>query len=136
MDQKGQISIEFVLIVAFMLVLVLLVASYVGEQNELNTVVSAARSGAMDATTSLTLINRNMIPKRVNDVMMIGNGHDLTVQINISGPLSGSQVESIINGTLNSIAAQGYTLNNSGTTNTLSDDFILTSRHKYNVTVI
>jgi uncharacterized protein (UPF0333 family) len=135
MDQKGQISIEFVLIIAFMLVLVLLVASYAGEQNELNTVLSAARSGATDAITNLDLVNRTMIPERVNDIRTIGSGHNLTIQINISGPLSGYQTESIINGTLNSIVAQGY-IRNTNSTSTSTDDFILTSRHRYNVTII
>ncbi len=136
MDQKGQISIEFVLVIAFMLVLVLMVASYVGSENELNTVLSAARSGATDAVTSLAITNRSVIPERVDDIKTIGSGHDLTIQINMSGPLSADQKDIVINGTLNSIAAQGYTINTNGTNNTSLDDFILTGRHKYTITIV
>lgn len=127
MDQKGQISIEFVLIIAFMLVLVLLVASYVGEQNELNNVLSAARVGASDAATNLSLLNRSMTPVRVDDIFTTGSGQNLTITIQIDGSISDYQNQTIVNGTLSSIAAQGYTL---------TGNRVITSRHVYNVTLI
>ena len=46
MDFRGQISAEYILMVGFMLIIVLVVASSLGEQNELNIAMAAARSGA------------------------------------------------------------------------------------------
>jgi uncharacterized protein (UPF0333 family) len=135
MDQRGQISIEFVLVVAFMLVIVLLVGSYIGEQSELNTVTAAARNGAMEASTDLALLNRNMEPLRVNDVKMNGSGQTLTLLINVSGPISNTANSTIFNSTINSIAAQGYTIDVQNTTN-LFDDVVVTSRHIYSVVIV
>ena len=135
MDQKGQISIEFALIIAVMLVLVLLIASYAGTENESNTILSAARSGAMNATTNAVLLNRSAEPTRVDNIQLInGTGSDLIISINLS--TVPSNTTSILNSTLNSIAAQGYTINNAGTPNDPSDDYITTSRHKYTVTIV
>jgi uncharacterized protein (UPF0333 family) len=135
MDQRGQISIEFVLVVAFMLVIVLLVGSYIGEQSELNTVTAAARNGAMEASTDLALLNRNMEPLRVNDVKMNGSGQNLTLLINVSGPISNNANITIFNSTINSIAAQGYTIDVQNTTK-LFDDVVVTSRHRYSVVIV
>lgn len=135
MDTKGQISIEFILVVAFMLVIVLLIGSYIGGENESSSVLSAARSGAAGAVSNLTFLNESTEPVRVDDMRIIGTGHDLTIQINISGPLSVNQTQYVLNGTLNSIAAQGYTRNDAGTS-TVSDDYITTNRHKYTVTLV
>ena len=134
MDTKGQISIEFILVIAVMLVLVLLIGSIAGGENESNNVLSAARSGATNAVSDLSFLNESMEPVRVNDMKVIGTGHDLTIQINVSGPLSVNQTESVINGTLNSIATQGYTHSDAGTPD-ISDDYITTSTHKYTVTI-
>jgi uncharacterized protein (UPF0333 family) len=135
MDQRGQISIEFVLVVAFMLVIVLLVGSYIGEQSELSTVTAAARNGAMEAATDLALLNRNMEPLRVNDVKMNGSGQNLTLLINVSGPISNNANRTIFNSTIQSIAAQGYTIDVQNTTN-LFDDVVVTSRHRYSVVIV
>lgn len=135
MDQRGQISIEFVLVVAFMLVIVLLVGSYIGEQSELSTVTAAARNGAMEAATDLALLNRNMEPLRVNDVRMNGSGQNLTLLINVSGPISNNANIKIFNSTIQSIAAQGYTIDIQNTTD-LFDDVVVTSRHRYSVVIV
>lgn len=50
MDPKGQISAEYVLVMGFMLIIVLVFASFLGEQNELNMAMAAARSGAEEGT--------------------------------------------------------------------------------------
>ena len=138
MDQKGQISIEFALIIAIMLVLVLLIASYAGAENESNVVLSAARSGAMNATTNAVLLNSSVEPTRVDDIQLInGTGQDLIISINLSTvPPDTNYSNSILNSTLNSIAAQGYTRINS--TNPETDplnDYISTSRHTYHVEI-
>lgn len=48
MDVKGQISAEFVLVIGLVLIIVLGIVSFLGEDNELNQVMSAARSGAIE----------------------------------------------------------------------------------------
>ena len=132
MDKRGQISLEFVLIVAFMLVLVLLVGSYVGDQNEANMVSAAARSGAIDAASSALLLNRSMEPVRVTGMQLSGSGQNITILIDISGSISSNTNQTIASKTLQSIAAQGFTLN---TTNA-SNQFVVTSRHIYKVLII
>lgn len=136
MDQSGQISIEFILVIALMLVIVLLVGSYIGDNNEISTVTTAARSGAMDSVTNLAVLNRSMEPIRVNDVRMTGSGQNLTLLINLSGPVSTNTNATIFNATLQSIAKLGnYTIDTRNATN-LFDDIVVTSRHSYSVVIV
>jgi len=135
MDQRGQISIEFVLVAALMLVIVLLVGSYIGDQNEINTVTAAARTGAMDAATDLALLNRNIEPLRVNDVRMNGSGQNLTLLINVSGPISNNANRTIFNSTIRSIASQGYTIDVRNVTD-IFDDVVVTGRRTYGVVIV
>lgn len=136
LDQKGQISIEFVLVVGIILVLVLVFAPYIGAQSELNAVSAAARSGAMNATSEIVFLDSSAEPVRVNDIKLIGSGQNLTIQMHLSRSISGNQPETIMNGTLRSIVAQGYTRDDSGTTDTSLDDIIVTGRHNYKVTLV
>lgn len=48
MDAKGQISVEFVLLIGLILLIVMGIASFFGEDNELNQAMTVARSGAID----------------------------------------------------------------------------------------
>ncbi len=136
MDQKGQISLEFVLVIAFMLVIVILMGSYISDSNEINTVTTAARTGAMDSVTNLTILNRNMDPIRVNDIRMTGNGQNLTLLINLSGPVSNNANITIFNAVINSIANVGkYQINTVDSGNPF-DDVVITSRHTYSVVIV
>ncbi|MGZ7118805.1 MAG: hypothetical protein ACXVH2_03790 [Methanobacterium sp.] len=136
MDQRGQISIEFVLVIAFMLVIVLLIGSYIGDNNEINTVTTAARTGSMDAVTNLTILNRNMDPIKVNDVRTTGNGQNLTLLINLSGPISNNANITIFNAAIQSMANVGqYAINTSNSTNPF-DDVVVTSKHRYSVVIV
>ncbi len=47
-DFKGQITTEYLLFAGFTLILVLFLLSYLGDENELNVAMSAARSGALE----------------------------------------------------------------------------------------
>ena len=47
MEIKGQVSIELILIIGFILLIVLGIASFIGNDNELNQAMAAARSGAV-----------------------------------------------------------------------------------------
>lgn len=122
MDQKGQISIEFVLILAIMLVIVITVTSYVGEQNELSAVSLAAREGATNAITNLSLLNRSIAPVRVEGINTVSNGRNITLIVHVSGPLN----QNITGSILSSIAAQGYNVTNGN---------IITGRHSYTINV-
>lgn len=137
MDQRGQISIEFVLVMSLMLVIVLLAGSYASEQNEINTVTAAARTGSMDAVTNLALLNVNMEPIRVEDIRMNGSGQNLTLLINVSGPISTNANRTIFNAAIHSILNlnQGYTLDQRNLTN-IYDDVVVTSRHNYGVVIV
>ncbi|MEN4005841.1 MAG: pilus assembly protein [Methanobacteriaceae archaeon] len=128
MDQRGQISIEFVLVVALMLPIVLLVGSYIGDQNEINTVTTAARTGAMDAVTDLAILNRSMEPLRVKDVRMSENGQNLTLLINVSGPISDSANRTILNASIQSIAAQ--------VGRNVTNNVVVTGRRTYSVEIV
>ena len=52
MEIKGQISIELILIIGFILLIILLIGSFVGTDNELNQAMSAARSGAIEGANT------------------------------------------------------------------------------------
>ena len=52
MDIKGQISIEIILILGFVLIIILGIASFVGEDTELNQAMAAARSGAINGANT------------------------------------------------------------------------------------
>jgi len=137
MEQKGQISIEFVLIIGLMLVIVLAIAGYAGYANENNAIAAAAREGATNASSNIVLLNRSMVPIKVEDISLIGSGHNLTIQIDISGTISSSQNKTIVDSTLNSIVAQGYIrVNNTNSSNSPYADYIVAKWHNYNITLV
>ena len=127
MDQRGQISLEFVLILALMAVIVSAIGWYVGNANEMNVISSAVRSGADNATTTMALLNRSMPPVRVEDISTVGSGQNITLQVDISGSLSNSQNLNITSSILSSIAAQGYTVTNTS---------IVTAKHTYTLKIV
>ncbi len=52
MEIKGQISLELILLIGFIIVLILGIASFLGNDNELNQAMSAARSGATEGANT------------------------------------------------------------------------------------
>ena len=52
MEIKGQISIELILIIGFILLVILGIGSFIGTDNELNQAMSAARSGAIEGANA------------------------------------------------------------------------------------
>ncbi|MEN6551333.1 MAG: class III signal peptide-containing protein [Methanobacterium sp.] len=127
MDRRGQISLEFVLILALMAVIVGAIGWYAGNANEQNVITSAVRSAADNATTTLAMLNRSMKPVRVEDIATITNGTKITLQIDISGSPSANQTQTITSSILSSVAAQGYNV----TSNT-----IVTNKHVYTIKVV
>ncbi|MBI5680743.1 MAG: hypothetical protein HZC47_07625 [Methanobacterium sp.] len=134
MDQRGQISIEFVLIIAFMLILVLVFAGYIGDAMELNSVSAAARYGATNTISDLVFLNRSVEPFRVTDVQILGSGQNLTIQINVDKTLQPAANLTIFNGALHSVANLGYTID----VRTLDpyDDVVVSNRHQYSITIV
>lgn len=52
-DSRGQLSAEFVLIIGLMLVIVIVAANFIGPSVEENQVMSAARSGFINASNQM-----------------------------------------------------------------------------------
>lgn len=52
MEIKGQVSIEFILIIGFILILILGIGLLIGNDNELNQAMTAARSGATEGANT------------------------------------------------------------------------------------
>ena len=59
MDQRGQISIEYILLVAIVLVIVVIFGLIITDQNEQNNVASAVQLGAANATAIVFSDNSN-----------------------------------------------------------------------------
>lgn len=126
MDNKGQLSAEYILIVAFILAVVLIVAVYVSDQSEQNTIATASRLGAANASAEIGIMNRNVTPIRVAKIDMT-SGTNINITIYLSNSIiSTDQQQSIIAGVAQSIEASGYSVNNQGNNLTLN-----TSRHNY-----
>jgi len=134
MNDRGQISAEYILMLGFLIVVILLVASYAGEQNEQNSVASSVRQGASSAVTDLSILNRTLQPVRVNGVNMT-SGTDIIITINLSdSSLNLQQKATILQGSKSSLEGQGFTVTENG--NPVQNLTFNTSRHNYLVKVV
>lgn len=121
MDHRGQISIEFVLILAIMAIIVGAIGWYVGNSNEQSVISSAVRSSADNAAATYSLANESITPLRVENINTNTNGTNITLNVHISGSNS-NQNQEITNSILSSIASQGYSVTCSS---------IVTNKHIY-----
>lgn len=112
MDVKGQLSAEFILIMGFMLVIILLFAAVIGPQIEQNSVMSAARDGASNALSIIVSNNSSVPPLRVTSMNVIG-GQSKTVQIKLSGMIPSNYNATVIDLVVTNVVNQGYTKINS-----------------------
>lgn len=129
MDQRAQISAEFILFVAIVLAVVLVFAVVVSDQSEMNSIATAAREGAANATAQISILNASMTPVRVTNISMTNmtGGYNVTIVINLSNPgLSAAQKDIILGGAMQSINSTGY----QSITNTVT-----TSKHNYTISV-
>lgn len=127
MDSRGQLSAEYILIVGFLLLIILLIAVYVSDQTEQNTIATAARLGAVNTSAEIGIMNRSITPIRVTKVNMTG-GTNITITIFLSNTaLSLNQNQTILAGVEQSIAEQGFTVQNNAGNNLTID----TSKHDY-----
>jgi uncharacterized protein (UPF0333 family) len=133
MDSRGQLSAEYILLVGFVLAVVLIFAWYVSDQSEQNTIATAVRVGASNASAEIGIMNTTTMPIRVNKVDMT-SGEKINITIFLSNTaLSPQQRQTILGGVEQSIESAGYTVNSqidpvSNTVNTLTID---TSKHDY-----
>lgn len=125
MDVRGQISIEFLLILGFIMVIVLIVASLAGPQIEQNSITSAAREGASNALYELSSTNANMTPTRITKLIVTGNDNK-TIQIQFSNALPSDFEPIVLNKTIESILNQtGFTFVNNTTVKGSSDYYTI-----------
>ncbi len=135
MDQKGQISAEYILLVFGLIIVIMLVfAVAVTNESELNTVTTDARMGADNGTTQLSIMDPNMSPVRVTGLSM-NNTNDnntyMSITINLSGSITSAQktilMSSVMN-SMNSLISQGYTVSD-------SSDTVTSAKHVYNISI-
>lgn len=130
MNDRGQISAEYILMLGFIIVVVILIATYAGEQNEQNTVAAAVRDGASNSSAELSILNKTLQPVRVTSIDTT-SGDPITITIHISNnAIIQTQKQLILQGSQKSLEGQGFTVNNQG--NYL---LLTTGRHNYNITV-
>ncbi len=107
MDQKAQISAELILFAGLMLVIVLVFATVVANESEMNMVATAARIGADNGTTQLSILNPTMSPVRVTKIYM---NSTYGITITLSGTVTSAQNTTLITSVMNSMQAQGYSV--------------------------
>lgn len=116
MDVRGQISIEFLLILGFIIVIVLVVASIAGPQIEQNSISSAVREGSSNALYELSSTNTSFTPNRVTRINMSGSGNITYIKVQFSNPLPSNYQSFVLNQTMQSVLNQsGFTMINSTT---------------------
>ncbi|AIS32208.1 class III signal peptide-containing protein [Methanobacterium formicicum] len=134
MDSKGQLSAEYILMLGFVLLIVLAVAFYAGNENEQNSISSATRSGATNATTALSVTTPGMLPVRVESIEMSGTGN-ITLLIKLSN--KNAQIQNItLTGVYNSLTSQGYSpLKNIDSNEIIQNLNLNTSKHNYTISL-
>lgn len=115
MDIRGQMSIELLLILGFILIIVLMVASLAGPLIEENSITSAARQGASNALYEITSSNVNVPPTRVTKLNVTG-ADNVTIKVMFSNNIPANYTPFILNKTMQSILNQsGFTMVNNTT---------------------
>ncbi len=132
MDQRGQISVEFVLLAAIIMLVVIAFGVVIVNESELNSVASAVKIGAENGTTYASIINPNIQPVRVTSVEMnkINDTDDINITVNFSNSVDSIR-DSILTSIKNSLNSSGYPTEYTGG-GTLN---LETNRHKYTITL-
>ena len=136
MDQRGQISVEYILLVAIILFVVLIFASIVINGNEENNVASAVQLGASNATANMVFTNTSQPPVKVTNVNMtnINNSTQVNVVIHFSGPISNPVP--VFNSIINSLNSSGFNnITQNSTALTLTTQSGSGIRHIYIITL-
>ncbi|MDO9627363.1 MAG: pilus assembly protein [Methanobacteriaceae archaeon] len=116
MDVRGQISIEFLLILGFIMVIVLAIASLAGPQIEKNSITSAAREGASNSLSEISSTNPSFTPNRVTKMNMTDAGNVTYIKFQFANTLPANYKSLVLNQTMQSILNQaGFTFINNTT---------------------
>ncbi|UTB32835.1 MAG: class III signal peptide-containing protein [Methanobacterium sp. ERen5] len=136
MDQRGQISIEYVLLVSIVLIVVVIFGLIITDQSEQNNVASAVQLGASNASANLVFANNSQSPVKVTNVAMTNTGQNINVVVHFSRSVADQQA-TIIASIVQSLKSSGYTnvsYTTSSATLTTSTN-ALGTRHIYNITL-
>ena len=107
MDQRAQISVEYILLVAIILLVVLIFASIAFSENENNDVASAVQLGANNATANMVFTNTSQAPVRVTSVNMTNSSStQYNIVIHFSGHVSNPTL--VFNSIINSLNTAGF----------------------------
>jgi len=134
MDQRAQISIEYILLVSIILLIIIVFALVITDQSEQNNIATAVQLGASNATANITLTNTSQSPVQVTEVTMSNGTTNQSVTINMTVHFSRSvttQQATILSSIATSLQSSGY--NNS----VISGGSLplITSKHIYNITL-
>lgn len=105
-DGQGQISAEFILIISFIVIIILIFASSIDPQIEENNIIAASREGASAAVSELAYSNASMEPIRLERILSTG-GKNKNVTLIFDRPLPENYKSFIINRTIGSILEIG-----------------------------
>lgn len=136
MDQRGQISIEYVLLVSIVLIIVVIFGLIITDQSEQNNIATAVQLGATNATANLVFGNSSQSPVKVTNVAMTGTGQNINVVVHFSRPVTDQQ-STVIASIVKSLNSSGFT-NVSSTSNSVTVTTSATStgtHHVYNITL-
>jgi uncharacterized protein (UPF0333 family) len=122
MDQRGQISIEYVLLVSIVLIIVVVFGLIITDQSEQNNVASAVQLGASNATANLVFGSSSQSPVKVTNVAMTGSGQNISVVVHFSRSVTDQQ-STIIASIVKSLNSSGFT----NVTSTTSSATVTTS---------
>ncbi len=134
MDQRAQISVEYILLVAIILAVILVFALIITNQNEQNIVATAAQLGASNATANMAFTNSSQSPTKVTSVTMTNNSNNINMVIHFTRPITNQTV------VLNSIATSlNSALNGTGSSYSIvqnSNNLVLTTnKNTYTITL-
>ncbi|MDI9617593.1 hypothetical protein [Methanothermobacter sp.] len=102
MDFRGQVSAEFLLIVSFILIIVLVFSSIAGPQSQENSIAAAAREGASSAVAEIAYTNISMKPVKVTKTTITG-GNNRTITVYFDTPIPSNYRAFVINRTVESL---------------------------------
>ena len=137
MDQRAQISIEYILLVAIILLVVLVFSTLIFAENEQNNVATAAQLGASNASSILAYTDTSQSPIKVTYVTMTNsNNNTINLVIHFSRPITNqtpilNSIANSLNNTLNS-TSYNQTINMIQTSTSLT---WTTHRYTYYITL-
>jgi len=80
-EKKAQISVEFILIIAFILILVISITAIISNENELNIAMSSARTGANEgiAIRGMSIYPKTSFDDYINENQLLTYPQDIKI---------------------------------------------------------